>query len=184
MIFVILLLRLFANTYQYSLLGKIQLKNQLEIAQLETIRHEISRFCEEVHGKLATAKDKLKLAISQASSYKRENEQLTNDLNAIQSELEKEKLNYAKHKSLLDNIQSSACIDCKVKDKEIESLRTNKSISPAVIDTHTRQDSFENKCDNCQEKDSVLEQLENELTDKMLLIADQEAKLHTLRNRN
>ena len=183
MIFVTLLLRFVADIYQYSLLGKIQLKNQLEIAQLETIRREISRFCEEVHAKLATAKDKLKLAISQASNYKRENEQLTNELNAIQSELEKEKLNYAKHKSLLDNIQSSACIDCKVKDKEIELLHANKLTSPAVIDTHTRQDSLENKCENCHQKDSLLEQLENELTDKMLLIADQEAKLHTFRTR-
>ena len=183
MILVILLLRFFAEIYQYSLLGKFQLKNQLETAQLETIRREISRFCEEVHAKLATAKDKLKLAISQASTYKRENEQLTNDLNAIQSELEKEKLNYAKHKSLLDNIHSSACIDCKVKDKEIELLSANKSTSPAVIDSHNQQDSSEDKCDSCHQKDSLLEQLENELTDKMLLIAEQEAKLYTFRNR-
>ena len=73
------------------LLGKFPLQTQLEISALETTRSEISQFSDEVHTKLTTAKEKLKLAISQGSTYRRQNEKLTNDLSALQSEFEKEK---------------------------------------------------------------------------------------------
>ncbi|KAI6653382.1 hypothetical protein LOD99_3601 [Oopsacas minuta] len=159
--------------------GKFSLLAQLEIAQLETTRREISRFSEEVHTKLTTAKDKLKLAISQASNYKHENEKLVNDLNTLQNNFDKEKLNFAKHKNMLENIQSSACIDCKVKDNEIAALRANSN----TPNTTRKPQNNRKSCENCHDNDAILEQLENELTDKMILIADQEAKLHTFRHR-
>ena len=90
-------------------------------------------------------------------------------------------MNFAKHENMLANIHSSACIDCKVKDQEIASLRTNfDTPTPTNSTMATRQSD---KCEECISKDLQFEQLENELTDKMILIADQEAKLHSLRNR-
>ena len=158
------------------------MKTPLEFEALESIRSEISHFCEEVHVKLKTAKDKLRLAIDQASDYRHQNEKLTKDFKALQTEFEVEKHNFFKHKDMLEQIQSSTCIDCKVKDREIAKLRSSLNEPSSPDTTPTTQHSF-GMCIECANKEKLLEQLDSELTDKMLLIADQEAKLHLLRNR-
>lgn len=123
-----------------------------------------------------TANVKLKASIEQSDYYKCISETANKELEALRTEVDKMRNEIDVQKNAINEFQSAACIDCRVKDKEIKNLK-EKLLNTTVI-------CAKNDCELCLEKEQNIDLLEDKITEITILITEQENRLQKIRTQS